>query len=170
MRVQLKTVSLAGIASRAIEMLEQFAKAKGVTVQLAAVEEFSLEADADMVERVFMNLLGNAVKYTPEGGTITISIMDQGPDILCCVEDSGEGIPAEALGRVFEKFEQVQGRRRGGTGLGLTITKFFVESHLGKIWVESQLGHGARFYFTIPKGLVADGDGLRVVAPSSDPA
>jgi signal transduction histidine kinase len=165
MRVQLKTVSLAGIASRSIEMLEQFAKAKKIAVHLAAVEEFSLEADADMIERVFMNLVGNAVKYTPEGGTITISILDQGPSILCCVEDSGEGIPSEALGRVFEKFEQVQGRRRGGTGLGLTITRFFVESHLGKIWVESETGHGARFYFAIPKGLVASGDQLRIVEP-----
>jgi len=170
MRVQLRTVSLAGIASRSIEMLEQFAKAKNVAVHLAAVEEFSLEADADMIERVFMNLLGNAVKYTPEGGTITISIMDDGASIRCCVEDSGEGIPSESLGRVFEKFEQVQGRRRGGTGLGLTITRFFIESHLGKIWVESELGHGARFYFTIPKGLVADGDQLRVVEPTPDRA
>jgi signal transduction histidine kinase len=171
MRVQLRTVSLAGIASRSIEMLEQFAKAKKVTVQLAAVEEFSLEADADMIERVFMNLVGNAVKYTPEGGTITISIMDEGAAIRCCVEDSGEGIPSESLGRVFEKFEQVQGRRRGGTGLGLTITRFFLESHLGKIWVESELGHGARFYFTIPKGLVAEADGtLRIIEPTPDRA
>ncbi len=170
MRVQLKTVSLAGIASRSIEMLEQFAKAKNVSVHLVAVEEFSLEADADMIERVFMNLLGNAVKYTPERGTITISIMDEGPAIRCCVEDSGEGIPSEALARVFEKFEQVQGRRRGGTGLGLTITRFFIESHLGKIWVESELGHGARFFFSIPKGLVADGDGLRIVEPAPERA
>lgn len=170
MRVQLKTVSLAGIASRSIEMLEQFAKAKNVSVHLVAVEEFSLEADADMIERVFMNLLGNAVKYTPERGTITISIMDEGPAIRCCVEDSGEGIPSEALSRVFEKFEQVQGRRRGGTGLGLTITRFFVESHLGKIWVESELGRGARFFFSIPKGLVADGEGLRVVEPTPERA
>jgi len=171
MRVQLKTVSLAGIGSRSIEMLAQFAKAKNVSVHLAAVEEFSVEADADMIERVFMNLLGNAVKYTPEGGTVTISIIDQGAHILCCVEDSGEGIPSEALSRVFEKFEQVQGRRRGGTGLGLTITRFFVESHLGRVWVESELGRGARFYFTIPKGLVADSQGnLRIVEPSADPA
>ena len=169
MRVQPRTVSLAGIASRAIEMLEQFAKAKNVSVHLVAVEEFSIEADADMIERVFMNLLGNALKYTPSGGTVTISIVDAGQQIQCCVEDSGEGIPAEALNRVFEKFEQVQTHKRGGTGLGLTISRFFIESHLGWIWVESELGHGARFYFTIPKGLVADADGsLRIVEPPHD--
>jgi PAS domain S-box-containing protein len=163
MRLQLKTVSLAGIAGRSIAILEQLAKAKKISVHLAAVEEFSVEADSDLIERVFTNLLGNAIKYTPEGGTITLSITDGGKELVCCVEDSGEGIPEDYLSRVFEKFEQVQGRRRGGTGLGLTISRFFVEAHLGRIWVESDVGRGSRFYFTVPKGLVADAnDEVRV--------
>jgi signal transduction histidine kinase len=158
-RIQLKPTSLAGIAGRSIGILEQLAKGKNIAVHLVAVEEFTVQADGDMIERVFTNLLGNAIKYTPESGTITVSLRDDGTNIVCCVEDTGEGIPADYLSRVFEKFEQVQGNRRGGTGLGLTISRFFVESHFGRIWVESEVGHGSRFYFTVPKNLTADEDG-----------
>ena len=131
------------------------------------MEEFSLELDADMIERVFTNLIGNAIKYTPEGGTVTVSIIEEGAALKCCVEDTGEGIPPEYISRVFEKFEQVQGQRRGGTGLGLTISRFFVSAHLGRIWAESDPGHGARFYFVIPKGLVVAADGaVRLSEPA----
>ncbi len=158
-RLQLKPTSLAGIAGRSIGILEQLAKGKNIAVHLVAVEEFTVSADGDMIERVFTNLLGNAIKYTPNGGTITVSLRDEGTQLVCCVEDTGEGIPAEYLSRVFEKFEQVQGNRRGGTGLGLTIARFFVESHLGRIWAESEVGRGSRFFFTIPKNLEVDADG-----------
>jgi len=164
LRLQLKTTSLAGIAGRSIGILEQLAKAKNISVHLVAVEEFSVKADGDMLERVFTNLLGNAIKYTPEGGTITLSLADDGAFIRCCVEDTGEGIPADYLARVFEKFEQVQGNRKGGTGLGLTISRFFVEAHRGKIWVESEVGRGSRFIFTVPKDLVLDEHGDARVA------
>ena len=158
-RLQLKPTSLAGIAGRSIGILEQLAKAKSLSVKLVAAEEFTVAADGDMIERVFTNLLGNAIKYTAEDGRIEVSLRDDGTRIVCCVEDNGEGIPPEYLSRVFEKFEQVQGNRRGGTGLGLTISRFFVESHLGRIWVESEVGRGSRFYFTVPKNLVVDADG-----------
>jgi NtrC-family two-component system sensor histidine kinase KinB len=167
LRLQLKTTSLAGIAGRSIGILEQLAKAKNISVHLVAVEEFSVMADGDLLERVFTNLLGNAIKYTPESGTITLSLTDSGADILCCVEDTGEGIPADYLGRVFEKFEQVQGNRKGGTGLGLTISKFFVEQHRGRIWVESEVGRGSRFFFTVPKGLTSDPAGGVSVAQAT---
>lgn len=158
-KLQLKTLSLAGVAGRAIDILEQLAKAKRITVQLVAVEEFSIEGDSDMLERVFTNLLGNAIKFAPDGGTITVSIADGDGELTACVEDNGDGIPEEHLKRVFEKFEQVPGQRRGGTGLGLTITRYFVEAHFGRIWVESVPGQGARFYFTIKKGLTLQPDG-----------
>jgi NtrC-family two-component system sensor histidine kinase KinB len=162
MRLQLKTVSLAGVASRAMSILESLSQQKELVMRLSASEEFSLEADSDLLERVFTNLIGNAIKYTPTGGTITIGIEDAGAVLKCCVEDTGEGIPPEYCDRIFQKFEQVQGQRRGGTGLGLTITKFFVESHLGRIWVESEPGKGSRFYFTVPKGLALDAAGAAV--------
>lgn len=163
-KLALKSVSLAGIAGRSIAILEQLAKAKNISVHLVAVEEFSIEGDADMLERVFTNLLGNAIKFTNEGGNITISIADAGAELQCCVEDDGDGIPPEHLKRVFEKFEQVPGQGKGGTGLGLTITRYFVEAHLGRIWVESEPGSGARFYFTIRKNLSLAPDGSVRVA------
>jgi len=158
-KLQLKSLSLAGVAGRAIDILEQLAKAKHVDVHLVAVEEFSIAADSDMVERIFTNLLGNAIKFSNDGGKITVSIVDGGHELIACVEDNGDGIPPEHLKRVFEKFEQVPGQRKGGTGLGLTITRYFVEAHFGRIWVESDPGQGARFYFTIQKGITLLPDG-----------
>jgi signal transduction histidine kinase len=163
-RLNLKTVALAAIAVRAIDILEQLAKAKKISVHLVAIKEFTVEADPDMLERVFTNLLANAIKFAPEGGTITVSIADVGGELRCCVEDDGHGIPPEHLQRVFEKFEQVPGQRSGGTGLGLTITRYFVEAHFGRIWVESEPGHGAQFYFTIKKGLNVAHDGTVMLA------
>lgn len=158
-RIALKESSLTAVAGRAVSILESLAKQKDISVSLVAVEDFTLPCDGDTLERVFTNLIGNAIKYTPEKGSVTVSISDEGSHLKCCVEDSGEGIPHGDLDRVFEKFEQLQNNRRGGTGLGLTISRFFVEAHLGRIWAESEVGRGARFYFTVPKGLVNDADG-----------
>lgn len=163
-RLGLKNVSIAGIAGRSISILESLAAGKKVHMKLAVAEEFSLDVDPDLIERVFTNLIGNAIKYTPENGTITVSVADGDGSLKCCVEDTGEGIPAEFLEKIFQKFEQVTGQRRGGTGLGLTIARFFVESHLGRIWVESDLGKGSRFYFTLPKNLAVNKAGEVVLA------
>ena len=78
------------------------------------------------------------------------------------MRDTGDGIPTEYLDKVFEKFEQVKGQKAGGTGLGLTICKFVAAAHLGRIWVESEPGKGAKFIFSFPKNLAKD-DGGRVV-------
>jgi PAS domain S-box-containing protein len=166
-KLQLKTVSLAGIAGRSIDILEQLAKVKKISVHLVAIEEFSIEGDSDMLERVFTNLLGNAIKFSNEGGVITVSISEGDGELMACVEDNGDGIPPEHLQRVFEKFEQVPGQKRGGTGLGLTITRYFVEAHYGRIWVESIPGQGARFYFTIRKGLTLMPDGNVQIAATA---
>jgi signal transduction histidine kinase len=108
------------------------------------------------VRRTLVNLLGNAVKFTPAGGRITASVQrTQDTDgLLFCVEDTGEGIPSDAFERIFEKFGQVETRgagRKMSTGLGLTFCKMAVEAHGGRIWVESELGKGSRFLFTIPR-------------------
>ena len=167
-RIHLKlgTVSLAGIAGRSLAILESLAHQKSIKLILDVVEEYSLEADADLLERVVTNLVGNAIKFTPNDGVITVSISDTGPAIQVRVEDTGEGIPPEYMDRIFRKFEQVAGRRHGGTGLGLAIARFFIEAHLGRIWVESEVGKGSRFFFTIPKGLVLDRTGAVAVRPA----
>ena len=114
-----------------------------------------LRADGEKLRRVLVNLVSNAIKFTPEDGDVTLSIrLDaDGNALLFTVRDTGEGIPREAFGRIFEKFGQVETRKAGrkmSTGLGLTFCKMVVEAHGGKIWVESELGQGSEFLFTIP--------------------
>ncbi|MEK7232174.1 MAG: ATP-binding protein [Elusimicrobiota bacterium] len=165
-QLQLKSISPAEVTARSMGMLESLALQKKLNVSLSIPPEMTLTADADLMERVITNLLGNAIKYTPAGGSITISgeQTEGGKVVRFCVADTGPGIPEAYLTRIFEKFEQVTGQRSGGTGLGLTITKHFVEAHLGKIWVESELGKGSRFCFTIPRGLKIVENGAVVVA------
>ncbi len=162
--LNLKKVSLHEIALRAADTLDSLSKSKKISVKVESQGDCVVVADGDLVERVFINLLGNAIKYTPQNGNITLSVEDRGDHFKAGVSDTGEGIPKEYLERVFLKFEQVEGKARGGTGLGLTISRFFVESHLGKIWVESELGKGSSFYFTIPKNLAVNAAGNVLVS------
>ena len=109
--------------------------------------------DRDRLVQVLSNLLNNAVKYSPDGGTVTLSTRSDGGFALVSVTDTGLGIPADEIGHVFERFRRVRSgaaQSIPGTGLGLTIVKQIVEMHGGKIWVESAVGHGSAFHFTIP--------------------
>ncbi len=113
-----------------------------------------LSLDADRIEQVLHNLLGNAERYTPKGGRITLSVMDGEDEVLVSVADTGRGIPQEDLPYIFERFyrgERSRSRRGGGAGLGLAIVKQLVELHGGRIWAESEPGQGTRFMFTLPK-------------------
>ncbi|HJS28189.1 MAG TPA: ATP-binding protein [Anaerolineales bacterium] len=108
-------------------------------------------ADPDRISQVLGNLLHNAVKFTPEGGTITLSAGQHGDMVVFRVEDTGVGIPQEELPRIFERFYKAdRSRSGGGTGLGLAISRHLVEAHGGKIWAESVEGRGSSFYFTLP--------------------
>ncbi|HSS61779.1 MAG TPA: ATP-binding protein, partial [Candidatus Limnocylindrales bacterium] len=109
--------------------------------------------DRDRLIQVVSNLVSNAVKYSPEGGTVTLTSRSEGRFALISVTDTGIGIPADEIGHVFERFRRVRSgaaQSIPGTGLGLTIVKQIVEMHGGKIWVESAVGHGWSFHFTIP--------------------
>ena len=109
--------------------------------------------DRDRLIQVVGNLVSNAVKYSPEGGTVTLSSRVDGRFALVSVTDTGIGIPQEDISHVFERFRRVRtgaAQSIPGTGLGLTIVKQIVELHGGKIWVESAVGHGSSFHFTIP--------------------
>ena len=112
-------------------------------------------ADRDLLRRSLTNLLGNAVKFTPRGGIVTVSASYEPAEgaVVFAVGDTGEGIPAHQVRRIFDKFGQVESRKAGrrmSTGLGLTFCKLVAEAHGGRIWVESKLGKGSRFLFTIP--------------------
>ncbi|OLE72045.1 MAG: hypothetical protein AUG05_06715 [Actinobacteria bacterium 13_1_20CM_2_66_18] len=109
--------------------------------------------DRDRLIQVVSNIVNNAVKYSPEGGTVTLSSRADGRYVLISVTDTGIGIPQDEIGHVFERFRRVRSgaaQSIPGTGLGLTIVKQIVEMHGGKIWVESAVGHGSSFHFTIP--------------------
>ena len=109
--------------------------------------------DRDRLIQVVSNLVNNAIKYSPDGGTVTLSTRSEGGYALVSVADTGLGIPPDEIGHVFERFRRVRSgaaQSIPGTGLGLTIVKQIVEMHGGKIWVESAVGHGSAFHFTVP--------------------
>ncbi|MDZ4230452.1 MAG: ATP-binding protein, partial [Dehalococcoidales bacterium] len=113
----------------------------------------AVNIDAHRISQVLRNLLENAVAHTAEGGEINVTARQTGNRIAITVADSGEGIPAEDLPYIFERFYRVdksRTRATGGNGLGLTIAKRLVEAHGDNIEVESELGRGSRFTFTVP--------------------
>ena len=111
-------------------------------------------ADRKKVEQILFNLVGNAIKFTPEGGTIKISVIEEKEESQISVSDTGIGIKEEDLETIFESFGQLDSsvtKRYKGAGLGLAITKRLVQMHNGRIWVESKLDKGSKFTFTLPK-------------------
>ncbi|HBU69558.1 MAG TPA: hypothetical protein DEE98_04145 [Elusimicrobia bacterium] len=115
--------------------------------------------DKNMIKQVIVNLLGNAVKFTPENGVVTVRVEEENKDIKISVSDTGMGISKEDYAKLFERFQQIDSsstRVYGGTGLGLAISKSIILAHKGRIWVESELGKGSVFSFVLPKA--KDGD------------
>jgi signal transduction histidine kinase len=140
----------------AINQVDSLLKEKKlILIRQITTDLLTICGDESKLRRILVNLLGNAIKFTPSGGTITIGAqLDEAQQsIRFFVKDTGEGIPTEYKKRIFEKFGQVQSRqsqRHPSTGLGLTFCKLAVEAHGGHIGVESELGKGSTFYFTIP--------------------
>jgi signal transduction histidine kinase len=145
-------LSPGNLVELAVSQVTSLATDKKQTVRARIATDLPLfRGDAGKLCRTLVNLLGNAIKFTPEGGEITASA-SYGPgrsSLLFSVRDTGVGIPAEAFGRIFEKFGQVESRQLG-TGLGLTFCKLAVNAHGGIIEVESEPGMGSTFSFTIP--------------------
>jgi len=157
MQLEVEKINIVKIAQSVIEIQQPHYEQKNIKLVFEPEKEtIELEADGKLIERVFTNLIGNAIKFTPENGTITVGIKEKNDFVECFVQDTGEGIPKEYLEKIFEKFSQVKNKSKGGTGLGLTICKYFVELHKGKIWVESEYGHGAKFIFLLPKRQLQD--------------
>jgi signal transduction histidine kinase len=117
----------------------------------AAKEVF---ADHNQISRVFINIIGNAIKFTPADGTISVTTRDAGTHVQVEINDTGCGMPEEALVRIFEEFYRVDNsinQEVKGTGLGLSLVKHIIEAHGGKIWVDSKVGAGSTFSFTVPR-------------------
>lgn len=150
-------VSLEGIVTEVAKFMNALATDAQVrlTTDFPAAPLPAVTADAERVRQVVVNLVSNALKFTPPKGTVTIGLRPDKTWMLCSVADTGLGIAPENQARIFGKFEQVKSARQAargplGTGLGLSICKSIVEAHGGKMWVESELGKGSRFSFTIP--------------------
>jgi signal transduction histidine kinase len=148
-------IDLGQAARRALQSQEVTAAQAGLTLRAIVPPDLPLvRADRDRLNQVFDNLIGNAIKFSPNGGEITVQLLDTGEMVQVTVSDTGIGIPPDQLERIFERFYQVDGsvtRKYGGAGLGLTIVKRIVEAHGGRIWADSEPGHGSTFTFTLPK-------------------
>jgi len=145
-------IDLKKLIEDAARELEILSSQKGLKLVLKLEKLPDIEADDTRLREVMNNLITNAIKFT-EAGNITIKAIKKDKFIQVTVEDTGCGIPKDKLKNLFQKFYQVNAsisRRYGGTGLGLLITKQLIESHGGKIWIESQEGKGSTFYFTLP--------------------
>lgn len=134
-----------------------------IGVQLETDEQLpAIWADQDRLTQVLENLIGNAIKFTPRGGRITVTAHDApGEFVRFSVADTGAGIPEQNLPHVFDRFWQAKTGSRSGAGLGLPICKGIIETHGGRIWVESTLGRGSRFSFTIPTMASASSAGIQ---------
>jgi PAS domain S-box-containing protein len=155
--IKLKSTNLGlvTIAREVAESLGPVAAEKFISFEIKCAEnDLTVWADPDRISEVLTNLLGNAIKFTPTNGTVTLSLQRNGTQwVKVSVADTGPGIPSEEANRIFDKFYQVtqaEKQKAVGTGLGLSITKALVEMHGGKIWLESGGGRGSIFSFTLP--------------------
>ena len=146
------SVPLYSLLGEAVEEVLPTAEAKGHSLSIEDEKEIpKLEIDVDMVRRVLINLIENAVKYTPSGGKISITIEDLGDRVQVRVKDTGSGIDPEDQPMIFDKFARVERTGRSkGLGLGLAFCRLAIEAHGGEIWVESEPDHGSTFFFTLP--------------------
>lgn len=155
MALTLAPVQALQVLKSSLEAMRPLAQQARVSLELDPVPpEYWVRADADRLVQVVTNFISNAVKFSPQGGTVRVSARQAGPSVRVLVADQGPGIPAEFRSRVFQKFAQADSERRsakGGTGLGLSICKAILEQHGGQIGFESAPGHGATFYFDLPK-------------------
>jgi two-component system phosphate regulon sensor histidine kinase PhoR len=137
------------------ETVQPLAQKKGVELRVELPEQLPLINGApERLQQVFTNLLGNAVKFTPEGGTVILKVSEGDDNIVTEVTDTGVGILSEELPRIFDDFYRGIRVDEAGTGLGLSISKKIIEAHNGKIWAESpnpDTGKGSRFTFILPK-------------------
>ncbi|MBI3974488.1 MAG: HAMP domain-containing protein [Chloroflexi bacterium] len=153
--LQLEAGLIQDLISDSLEALQTQARRNGLRLRGAVDEAIEpVLMDAAKVQRVLYNLVQNAIRHTPADGTVVLEAYDGGSEVQVSVADDGEGIPEADLPRIFDRFYRgtpARSRALGGAGLGLAIARGLVEAHGGRIWVESALGQGTKFTFTLPK-------------------
>ena len=149
-----KPESPASLVNDTVEMLLPLAKGSAITLEANVADDLlPVVADAARIQQVLSNLVGNAVKFTPRGGRVTVCAEQIDGGVRFGVIDTGPGIPPDQVPHIFGRFWQAMPSDRRGIGLGLAIAKGIVEAHGGMIWVESQVGLGSTFYFTLPSAV-----------------
>jgi heavy metal sensor kinase len=152
-QVNFERINLKDFLTELSSDIEVLAREKGIEFKLAPLEDLPIEGDRAKLEQLFLNLLENAIRYTPAGGGISASIVRKGKTAVVAIKDTGIGISEEHLPHLFERFYRVdkaRSRAEGGAGLGLAICKHIVQVHGGKIEVESQAGKGSTFSVSLP--------------------
>src|SRR5216117_3141985 len=145
-------LDLAWLVDRAVEEIHPQAEEAGITLERERFgSHFAYLGDEARLHQLVVNLGANAIRFTPRGGRVVVRVIDVGPEIELQVEDTGVGIPADALPYIFDAYRQAH-RERGGTGLGLAIVRGIVDAHGGRVTAESQEGKGSRFTVLLPRG------------------
>ncbi len=149
--IERSALSANDLVREAVDSHQSLAEQESLTLK-ASIDAHQpvVRADRERILQVFANLIGNAIKFTPAGGVISISCAVAGTEIVFAVADTGPGIREDVLPYVFDPYRQAKETARQGLGLGLFIAKGIVQAHAGRVWAESRLGHGARFLFTLP--------------------
>ena len=153
MRLNMREVDLEAVAHPIVASFEPQAANKGVHLELIAIRPVRVEADPDRLAQVFVNLIDNALRHTPAGGSVTVELDATGNDALMRVRDTGVGIPYRDIPHVFERFyvvDRSRTRESGGAGLGLAIVKGIIDAHGGTVMTESMLGAGTLFTVRLP--------------------
>lgn len=160
--LELEFSNLADVVRSVVQVFEYDAQGKSIELMANLPPEgvLGIQLDRGKIKQVLTNVIGNAIKFTPEGGTVVVSVSSDEQWAYVQIRDTGIGISVEEHERIFDRFYQVDSsltRKVGGTGIGLSIVKEYVEMHGGKVWVESVLDKGATFTFTLPKGEMDNG-------------
>lgn len=149
--VEQTRLSAAQVISECAQAQRPLATAAGLALRLELEGPLpEVWADRSRLQQVFENLVGNALKFTAPGGTLTMGAAARAAEVLFRVSDTGKGISAGDLPHLFDRFFQARKGQRHGAGLGLPIVKGIIDAHGGRIWVESTVGQGSTFFFTVP--------------------
>jgi len=151
---KMETATPQELLEESVQTFQEIADSRGIELAVMNTASSVVSVDRDAIHQVFGNLIDNAMKYGEDGHKILIGACEREDGVQFFVRDFGAGIPSDHLPRLFERFYRVdkaRSRESGGTGLGLAIAKHVVRAHGGTIKAESELNHGATFYFTLPR-------------------
>ena len=152
LEVRLKAEDLGVVVRQTVDSFVHVAAANRILLKVIPLDEPVLfNFDRDRISQVLSNLIGNALKFTPEGGSVTVSIQATKSDVIVSVIDTGIGIPEDQKERIFVRYAQLGNKDRRGLGLGLYISKMLIVAHRGRLWVASVVGQGSAFHFSLPR-------------------